>query len=330
MKWSWLYRGEKCKSFVRIEFAKQIDVFIIYVLYDKQIMKKLIIWMIVLMFIWSYTIANDCDIVGSDINWNFESLENWKYENILPQDAMKQAMLNLKWFCCEQNILQANTCESDWSLNPNWIYPSSAYLYDHILDVSMRRLDAKQENENGEDLIYGLVPDSAWLDWRNFITDRANDKNWSIPLEISDKFKQTREAQWNSLKAWSSNTDMPRDTNTFENYDQWRLVEKYLGVCETSMYLYLNFPWDKNKTKLNSAYLNCEKITNIRIKKEIDYTKAILMQKWNKFLYNNIKSYLDIYFWQNKLVALQQLIFNIKNTFNEINKAITNTEPVCS
>jgi hypothetical protein len=71
-------------------------------------------------------------------------------------------------------------------------------------------------------------------------------------------------------------------------------------------------------------------MVNQRINKEVSYTKAIMMQKGNTFLYNNIQSYLDTYFVQNKLVALQQRIFNIKNTFNEINKAILELVENCS
>jgi hypothetical protein len=71
-------------------------------------------------------------------------------------------------------------------------------------------------------------------------------------------------------------------------------------------------------------------MSNERIQKEFNYTKSVLMQKGNKLLYNNVKSYLDIYFSQNKLVSLQQLIFNIKNTFNEVNRAVLELVPECS
>jgi hypothetical protein len=79
-------------------------------------------------------------------------LDNWKYENILPKEAMAQAMLNLKSFCCDTEFFEdadnITGCNSDSKIKNDGIYPSSTYLYDHILDVSMRRLDAKQENDN--------------------------------------------------------------------------------------------------------------------------------------------------------------------------------------
>ncbi len=294
-------------------------------------MKKLIALTIVIISFLTYTTAHDCDMVWFDLDWNFKLLEDWEYDNILPQEAISQAMVNLKWFCCEKKLPKLNTCDQDGSIDQDGIYPSSVYLYDHIIDVSMRRLDAKQKNDNWEDLIYWLDPDVSWLEWRTFITDHANNKNGSIPLAISEKFKETREAQWNSLKSWKPySEESVWDISDFEDYDERRLVEKFLWVCETSMYLYENLASNIDKTILNTPYLACERMSNIRIKKEIDYTKAILMQKGNKFLYNNVKSYLDTYFSQNKLIALKQLIFNIKNTFNEINKAVPELVPNCS
>lgn len=305
--------------------------------------KKSIAIIIIFILFCSYTnhtFANDCSFVENITDWDFVSLKNWEYENILPKDAMAKAMLNLKSFCCNPDIFSdsaKNTnCTTDSNIDKNWLYPSSSYLYDHILDVSMRRLDAKVKNENGEDLIYKLAPDETWKLWREFITKQANSKNGSVPLLISTKFKKNRESGMHSLKAWTSNkgkNNMPWWKKEFEDYDKRNLSDKYKWVCETSIYLYLNLPLDNKKidlAKLYIAYDSCETMSNNRIEKEVNYTKSILMQKWNRLLYNNIKWYLDIYFSQNKLVSLQQLVFNIKNTFNEINKAVIEIVSPCS
>ncbi len=305
----------------------------------KKIIAIVITFMLFSVYV-NYTSANDCDFVIPTTDWNFAAVENWKYETILPKAAITQAMINLKGFCCDSNSFKSNAektnCTTDSEINQEGLYPSSAYLYDHILDVSMRRLDAKVENENWADLIYGLDPDETWKNWREFITKQANSKDWSIPLLISTKFKESREAGINSLVAWTSNKgkdNMPWWNKEFENYEERNLSDKYKWVCETSVYLYLNLPLDTdslNLAKLYTAYWKCETISNERVQKEFNYTKAVLMQKWNKLLHNNIKSYLDTYFSQNKLVSLQQLVFNIKNTFNEVNKAVLELVSPCS
>jgi len=334
-----IYWSKDKKSFVRfgrVKFANKNNLFIIYVLYNQINMKKIMILMIVLISISGYTAAdNDCGMVSFRTNWNFVWLDTWEAggsRNILmPKAAIEKAMLNLKSFCCEKWFIKDGVCDTDGEINKKGEYPSSAYLYDHVLDVSMRRLDAKQKNKNWEDLIYGLTPDAAGLEWRKFISEHGNNKNGSIPLAISEKFKNTREAKWNILDAWSPNDkDLPWNQNLFEDYDNRKLVEKYLWVCETSIYLYLEFPVKQDKARLNEAYLSCKQLVHNRIKREISYTKAVLLQKGNVFLYNNIQAYLDTFFAQNKLIALWQLIFNIKNTFNEINKAVPELVPNCS
>ncbi len=199
----------------------------------------------------------------------------------------------------------------------------------------MRRLDAKEENDNWADLMYGLAPEEKWQLWRKFITEQANSKDWSIPLLISTKFKENWESDINSLVAWTSNKgrdNMPWWDKELGNYKERNLSDKYKWVCETSIYLYLSLPVDNKDldlTRLYTTYGQCENLSNQRVQKEFNYVKSVLMQKWNRLLYSNIKSYLDVYFSQNKLVELQQLIFNIKNTFNEVNKAIPKLTPNC-
>jgi len=137
-------------------------------------MKKIITIMIVLISLFAYVTANDCDSVVSawrNAEWNFEAIKNWTaYEKILPAKAINQAMLNLKSFCCVEGLIEAESCKQDGEIDLKWIYPSSVYLYDHILDISMRRLDAKIENDNWEDLMYWLDADETGKEWRDFIT----------------------------------------------------------------------------------------------------------------------------------------------------------------
>lgn len=309
--------------------------FIIYnILNIKSEMKKIILIAMIWILAWWYTNANDCNLVKSETWGNFIVLENWEYNEILPQDAIRQSMINLKNFCCSQKIFTGN-CDTDSVVDNSKIFPSSAYLYDHILDVSMRRLDAKQTNDNWEDLIYGLSPDDKWKAWRNFITEHGNSKDWSIPLAITNEFEKYWSADTNTLKSWKNNYTKKSDLDdlwwkNLDNYWSWNLVNKYMWVCETSLYLYFSINSNPDINKLYTAYSNCENLSNERIKSEYDYTKAILMQKWNKLLYNNIKSYLDNYFSQNKLISLQQLVFNIKNTFNEVNKAVKELVNTCN
>lgn len=293
-------------------------------------MKKLITFLIALLFISSITIANDCKSVANGENGKATIINNWDKLNILPQDAIEMAVKNLQKFCCSEESLKTELGYCDKFEDIDWDFPSSAFLYDHILDVSLRRLDAKIDNENWKNLIYGLDWDEKWALWRKFITEHGNSSYGSVPAKIVDEFKKNREIKWNLMQNWSPNYNMPWWINSFENYDNRTLWEKYAWICETSIYIYLWLIPNTNKDKLNSAYTNCKSLINTRIKNEYDYTKAVLMQKGNKLLHINVKTYLDSYFSQNKMTELQQLIFNIKNTFSEVNKAVIELVKDCN
>jgi len=289
-------------------------------------MKKILIPLIALLFMSSITIANDCEYVGNGEDSKATIIKNWNKDNILPQDAIEIAVKNLQKFCCTEESLKTELGYCD--ISKDWDFPSSAYLYDHILDVSLRRLDAKVDNKNWENLMYWLSWDPQGKSWREFITEHGNSSNGSVPVQIVDEFKKNREIKSNLLN-WMANHDMPWWDDKFNNYKEWTLWEKYARICETSVYLYLGLIPNADKAKLDKAYKNCKSLINTRIKNEYDYTKAILMQKWNKLLHVNIKTYLDSYFSQDKMTELQQLIFNIKNTFNEVNKAVIKLVPNC-
>ena len=294
-------------------------------------MKKLLLIYIIstLLTLWT-AYANDCQsaVLGED--WKTIITKDWAFNNILPKEAFEKAVENLQIFCCSQDSLKKNLnyCKDD--IDTKKAVPSSAYLFDHILDISIRRLDAKEANENGDDLIYALNPDPSGKEWRNFITKRWNDYKWNVPLEIINEYKKYRLIKWNLLKKWNPNTNTPWSDKDFEGYQNWILWEKYNWVCETSMYIYLNKRSKPDNTKLYNAYTKCKTIVDNRIKNEYDYTNTILMQKWNQLLHSNVKLYIDNYFSQNKITELQNMIFNINTLFAEINKSTPQLINSCS
>ncbi len=288
-------------------------------------MKKLFLIYIIstLLTMWA-TYANDCS--SAILVWDW----NWNFGEILPKEGFEKAVENLKIFCCSQDSLKKdlNYCKDD--IDTTKAVPSSAYLFDHILDVSMRRLDAKEANENGSDLIYGLKPDPSGKEWRDFITKRWNNYKWNVPLEIVEWYKKhwVKKRIIDHKRNWQ--TKMPRSSESFLDYWNRTLWEKYNWVCEASTYIYLSKLPNTNSTNVYKAYVNCKSLVAKREKNEYDYTNTILMQKWNQLLHLNVKSYLDNYFSQNKMVELQQMVFGIKTLFSEINRAIPELVRNCS
>ncbi len=276
--------------------------------------------------------------VYADMWWDCESVlssssvsDDWKYENILPKEAAQRSIWNIKKFCCSVDKNKNDLCSN---VDQEWNYPSSTYIFDHIVDIMMRRLDAKIQNENGADLTYWIEPDEKWKEWREFITKEWNSKDGSVPLKIQNEW----EKHWTVNKSFEIRSQQkdgipPRTEDTFVDYNKRSLWEKYEWLCEAALFLTANNKLanisEDSYDMMYQAYLDCENMTKNRIYKEYEYTKAIIMNKGNKLLYNNVKSYLDNYFIQNKLISLQQLVFNIKNIFVEVNKAVSKLQPKC-
>lgn len=293
-------------------------------------MKKTIIILLSLISIIGISSANDCKVVINNEDWVPIITTNRAFDKILPKKAFEKAVENLQIFCCKIGEKgEYNYCENINTRN----VPSSSSLFDHILDVSLRRLDAKEENENGEDLIYGLDPDPMGKERRTYITKHWNSIQWSVPMDIINQYKRHWTLDNNKVlpTLTSSSNSIPRDENTFKDYQTRTLKERYNAVCETSIFIYTRKNLDKvDSNKIYNTYNKCKSLIDARIKKEYEYTNAIVLQKWWVLLNTNLNAYLDKYFSQNKLSELQQLMFNIKTIFAEVNKAITELVPKCN
>ena len=306
-------------------------------------MKKLWIWIVILFSMISIVSAADttwdCDIIlskDSILSKRNEDNDNEVIKNIveaMPKVTMEKAFENLQAYCCDTKKI--DECNKT---NDNKIYPESIYLFDHILDIYLRRLDAKQENDNGDDLLYNLEPDSDGKQWREFIINHANNVKWSLPLEINQEYKKTRAFSQN-VTAYSNNYASAIDSRksdieyAIKNYENWTLRDKYNLACDVAKYI--------NDISTGGVvigaseittqdYVNCKNLTDNRIKNETLYTKTVLMQKANVLLWSNMKAYLDTYFVNDKLSDLQKIIFDINTTLAEINKAVAKLTHLCN
>lgn len=305
-------------------------------------MKKVLIFMIALFSFTAITSADnslwDClfSLTNNTLNWWENSNQSDEIianlAKAMPKEAIEKAYNHLKSYCCDINYLNSSSCSQS---NNNEIYPQSIYLFDHLLDVYLRRLDAKQKDDNWEDLLYGLEPDEMWTEWRKFIIERGNDVKWSLPLEIKDKFSSMWKLTTNvtnflgdtelNIKNWKNSFE-----ENIKNYDNWTLWDKYNLACDISKYISeskLLLSTSKLSTK---EYNSCKKLTSARINNETIYTKTLLMQKANILLWSNMKSYLNTYFVSNKLNALQDKVFNMSTSFAEVNNAVWQLIPECS
>jgi len=313
-------------------------------------MKKLI-WTIAILWIWIYwfncfsadtkiTEKYDCPIV-SMVDWEYNFLPYETYDNILPEEAMTKVFDNLRAACCKQEIPSVS-CDG---ISSDAIFPDSIILFDHLLDVYLRRLDAKQSDNNWWDLLYWLEPDPKWKERREFISSIWNNSDGTPPISIDEFYKK----MW----SWSiyfekysdesvqknNNSRLDNIRNKSKNYSDRSLVDRYYNACNIVMMMYIDtaYPvikWWNGELSQNSTlkwfYESCEALVQDRIKSEKSYAEAIMQQQWNVFLDNTVNAYLNAYFLENKLSSLHDKIFNRWSIFKEIVKWVDKLVKNCS
>ena len=281
-------------------------------------MQKLVLIVIIsLIALTSSVFAHDCDIVekGTDAAAKSYTSLYTKYQGVVPIPGFKQALINLKAYCCSQVVPQACAWEDKKNLPEN--YPESPYLFDHLLDITMRRLDGDKG------LAYGVDPDTTALERRNKITEIANNPDGWTAKEIEDIYKEYRTPNTNTTKKIDENM-----TTVLKNY--WKnelatlsLFDKYATLCTIIKSIYQDFKTD-NKIPIGSYnggknfFNKCETMVKDRVIRENGYVKILMVQKSNKLLDNANKAYTKKYFVEEKMMGLRNLISKVKDTFQTI------------
>ncbi|MFA6256144.1 MAG: hypothetical protein WC606_03075 [Candidatus Absconditabacterales bacterium] len=261
----------------------------------------------------SSVLAADCNlVVGENIDAIAKNYDmNYKkYETVIPLPSFKQALINLKAYCCSQ-VIQKSCTQEEKDTAKQLKYPESAYFFDHLLDIAMRRLDGIQN------LAYGLDLDPTGLARRAYITEAANNPMGTQAMQLEAKYKEYRKL----------NTKRNIDI-VIANYDKNNLAtlslgDKYNTLCEIIKNMYEEVQTD-NRTIIggygdkNSFFNGCENLINDRVKRENGYVKILMIQKSNKLLDETTKAYTKKHFVEEKLMALWTLVAKVKDMFQTI------------
>lgn len=253
--------------------------------------------------------AHDCNLV---IGKNIEStISNTtilnKYINVRPTEAVYQWLINLKAYCCNQNLIECS--DSEIQNLPSKNYPESAYFFDHLLDIAMRRLDGIAT------MNYNLEPDPTALERRTYITNVANDPLWSQASTIETQYATYRKTKniWNDI------------LKNYNNINLVTLADKYNALCIITKDLYEDINIHSDiiigfKGSQKSFFSKCENITKERVKRENAYVKILMAQKTTKLLENTTQAYTKKHFVEEKMMALRKLIEKVADTFKTIVK----------
>lgn len=172
--------------------------------------------------------ANDCKLVqGKNFEGTVSIFETSNNINkTMPKEAFTQALNNLKAYCCSQNKITC-TSEEKAQLPKEKRYPASIYLFDHLVDISMRRLDGIEQ------LAYGLVVDPVGKARREYITQAANNINGTQAKEIQEMYENYRSIDTKKINKLSE---------VKNNYatEKLSLAEKYNMLCMVMKDIYEN------------------------------------------------------------------------------------------
>lgn len=262
--------------------------------------------------------AHDCDlVVGKNLD---EVVNNYNinyniYSWALPIEAFKQALINLKAYCCSQVV--QDSCSAEIKKNLPTLYPESAYFFDHLIDVSMRRLDGATE------LAYNLAPDSTATERREAIMKMANNPT-GVPARDIEKL-YTGYRTLHDIKY-----DAENFSKTLANYNKndlatFSLADKYGTLCAILKSLYdgiksnaqdkLTIGWYLDK---RSFFNGCQNLVKERVERENGYVKILMVQKSNQLFNETMQAYTKKHFVEDKLMALRTLINKVKDMFQTI------------
>lgn len=260
------------------------------------------------------TYANDCSILVDEekkmtIDENIEAIiASYKpeYENVLPKEAFKKALINLKSYCCTREIKKSCSTGDMDKIQPH--YPASVFLFDHLLDVAMRRLDGITG------LAYNINPDPTGIQRRTEITEIANSVNGTPANTIEEIY----------IKYWTGHINTTKNLTTIinaykdNNIATLSLWDKYTTICKVVENIY-NSIANKNKTIIWANLLNgCKNTVKERIERETKYIRILMIQKSNQLFTEATKAYTKKYFVEEKLMALWSLIAKVKDAFKTI------------
>jgi hypothetical protein len=281
----------------------------------------------------------------------FLTIEQQK--EILTKDDLNTALLNLKKYCCENELWwlsqDAETCKKDKIyFNDNAL--DSAYLINHLFDVIMRRLSWL----NWDNDIYkktNLTTDTKWSERRERINNQAESTKWSTPQTISTQYNKFRSQTEKYDIRTLINHKFSEGGTTFLNFVRWdwedleskkvmkamqeykerTLYDRYRNACDLTEYFYILLGWGRsdNENRIGEKMFsnNCYEFINKQISWENEYVQLITKKSSNLFLSNYIQWYMSYMF--ERQMKLQKLWKESTDRFLDVVRGVSCLQSKC-
>lgn len=307
--------------------------------------------------------ANWFEIVNNSRETNQNRFTNFltisQQKAIITKDDLNTAILNLKKYCCENQLwwIGTETCQQDNQFfNDNAL--ESKYLFDHLFDVIMRRLNWLDGDKN----IYTktkMTLDDKWSDRRKRIDEKAKAPEWATPQTIVTEYqqvwKQSPSNLWYNIAKqiystfklnnqnflqyvsweWAEKDadDSQQVAEAMKKYNERSLYDRYINACALSEYFYAllgagSISEDKNTVINRISDWSCDKVIDRQIKWENSYVSQIVQKSSNLFLSNYVEWYMS-YLYERQ-TKLQKLWKDSSDRRFDVSNAVPCLQHVCT
>ena len=293
----------------------------------------------------SFVSAHDCALFTET---SIKAIENTLFDTTtkgnpalqtLTKEGLHRALINLKSHCCSSNLLNDNpimtkSCEEDHILIKNRTnFPQSAFLFDHLVDVMMRRL-----NIDGN---YDDVPvDGKAKERRETTNQIGHQRAWALPPALSRTYHDNRERQaslhiplynWVSPQEYrQSLEDIEKTRFPFSKYRERNLNTRYSNLCQSAIYLMTLLPIDFQSEEMLLAQRACDNMTQQTIDKEVYLLSNLIIHKSDLLLSQEMKQYADHYLINTRATKLLENLTNALTNLHGVVRMIPKLISQCN
>ena len=298
-------------------------------------MKKVCICLFcVLCMLHTYTFATSIN----DCSWYSAVTQDWYIAgaNNLTNTAWDQVALayftdkdlwviytHFRQFCCIDQLASDGCEDQPWEKQ----FAMSPFIADHLINIGFRKLDGVETHckKLWHDCVNRTgVPDLS-VAWREKITEIAEDRAWYPPILIEKTF---HEYWWDTEANDKAIAAIHKKDRAGVN----TLRAQYLHICEeiTALQQYLD-PQTWSETDYiqatNGEWLerHCKQLANQRYLDEVKYVRTLMVEKWVKYLIQNLEAYSLDYMIDNRFNDLSDKYTNLEACFSTVLSYSTNT-----
>lgn len=321
--------------------------------------KKLMLTALRAFLSFGATFADDCHLFneGNPYLENYKNqlapLHIWNKEkeniilNVIPQSTLETAFRNLHASCCASNRSSETICNKKGSLEnrkKRKNFPESNYLFDHLIDVQLRRWlnsntgdesypnfladqQAKERYENMEKIIKqaeGVLPTKLNKDYQKY---RGIQPDFLLPWYQGGNTIEYR----NLLEDISQeqNTETRNNQKKIKEFKQRNLRTKLLNTCPTASYLSIILsPRQDLTSSLQAVQENCKKLTEEQLNQQNTMLKQAITFKSDRLTTDTLKNYAN--YFSKRLSHLQTQIVETTTKLQGTMRQIPQLQPRCN